>query len=147
MTAGLLESLPAPLELRRRYVGGPLTVKAYRRGRLILGIAWAACLVLGPYWVFEFGSYHGQVKAYREEHFDELRYQEQKARASGVEAYAIETGQTSVLLPLRLQELESSEESYFAFVFFWAFIIGGVWKLKQQHRKECPEAYNAADPK
>jgi hypothetical protein len=123
----------------------PLTVKSYRRGRLILGIAWAACLVLGPYWVFEFGSYHGQVKAYREEHFDELHYQEQKDRASGLEAYGVETSQAHTLLPLDLQELKRSEESYLALVFFWTFFAGSVWKLIHDHRKECPEIYNSED--
>src|ERR1700686_5004389 len=103
----------------------PQAVTAYRRGRFLLGIIWGACLTLGPYWVFELGSYYGQVKAYREEHFDELHYQEQKDRASGLEAYGVETGQAHTLLPLYLQELERSEESYFALVFFWAFIIGG----------------------
>lgn len=116
-------------------------IRAYRRGRFVLGLTWLACLVLGPYWVFEFGNYHGQVKAYREEHSQELYAQEQKDRAPGAEAYAIDTGQPSLRRPLELSKLESSQEIYSFLAFVWIFVTAGLWRVRQQHKKECPQAY------
>ncbi len=122
--------------------GDLLTARGYRRVRLILGIGWLGCLALGPYLTFEFGNYHGQVQAYREEHHKELYYREQKDRATGAEGYALETGQPSVLLPIQLQELEGLEQRYGALSLVWVFVAVGVWRLKQLHKQECPEVYN-----
>jgi hypothetical protein len=119
----------------------PQAVTAYRRGRFLLAIVWVGCLALGPYLIFESGSYFGQAKAYREEHANQLYYRAQRDRLSGVEAYAVETGQASSLAPPHLQELQSSEEVYFSLVFVWAWIVGGVWQLRQNHMKEYPAAY------
>ena len=116
-------------------------IRAYRRGRFILGFTWLACLVLGPYWIFEFGNYHGQVKAYREEHSQELYATERQDRVSGAEAYAIDTGQPNLLLPLELYRLERSEEIYSMLAFVWIFVTAGLWRVRQQHKRECPEAY------
>jgi hypothetical protein len=53
-----------------------------RRYRRILGLGWFACLVLGPYLIFQFGNYHGRVDAYREEHAQKLYYLERAAEAA-----------------------------------------------------------------
>ncbi len=108
-----------------------------RRYRLILDLAWLACLLVGPYLVFEFGNYRGQVNAYREEHAQELYYREQEAKAD----VAAGRGETYyILLPERLKELQSSEEVYGWLAFVWVFVAGGVWSARR-HARWCASRY------
>ena len=92
-----------------------------RRYRISLNLGWLACLVVGPYPIFQCGNYHGRVNAYREEHAQKLYYLEREAEV------AREAGQGEIyyiLLPMELKELQSSEERYGALTFVWAFVEG-----------------------
>jgi hypothetical protein len=100
--------------------------KIHRRGKLLSGILWLACLATGPWLVFEAGYYHGQVKEYREEHAQELYYREQEAKreeAAGMGYY--------LLLPGELRELQSSEEIYGLCSLLWPFVAAGAWRFRK----------------
>jgi hypothetical protein len=105
-----------------------------RRYRRILNVAWAACLLIGPYLVFELGNYHGQVNAYREEHAQELYHREQEAQAHQDAGYGY-----YLLKPPQLSELESSQEIYGILAFVWIFVAVGIWKAREkaQHASWC----------
>ena len=111
--------------------------RAERRYRGILNVTWVACLLIGPYLVFEFGNYHGQVHGYREEHTQELYHREQEAQADRDAG----RGETyHIMLPPHLKELQSTEEVYGAFVFVWAFTTAGVWRARR-HSRWCASRY------
>src|SRR5713101_5011526 len=108
--------------------------RSERRYRRILNLAWVTFLLIGPCLVFEFGNYHGQVNAYREEHAQELYYREQEAQADQ------DAGRGYYLLkPPQLSKLESSQEIYGILAFMWIFVAVGIWSAREkaQHASWC----------
>ncbi len=107
--------------------------RSERRYQRILNLAWVTCLLIGPCLVFEFGNYHGQVNAYREEHAQELYYREQEAQADRNAG----RGETHyIMLPTHLKELEGSEEVYGTLAFVWVFVAIGIWRARK-HAQWC----------
>ena len=104
-----------------------------RRYRRIVNLAWVACIIVGPCLFFECGNYYGQVKAYREEHSQELYRIEQESNAyknAGRETYE-SVGIYNSLFPTELRELQSSEEIYGTLAFMWVFVTVGVGSARR----------------